>query len=244
MKQKPKFDMNSGNEAQYKELLELIETAFVETYTLVPKFVHCDSSNENKFSRHIIINNAYFANSREADYFTSQILKLLLSDDLCKCLNFGVNKTTQNFRTPGSIKPDGRKKRVSKCDYMNAFITLIPEHAVALKSIAPAKSANNIRIDNLPKEKLDLLHELIDGNIWAQDNKQSQDNKIVFNRLMPSHCELCNRTHDYSAMYVCVFDTCIRVFCYRSEGNPKPSVVLWEAPMLGRSITIYGNIYE
>jgi hypothetical protein len=81
MKQKPKFDMDSGTPALYTDLLETIETAFEETYGLIPEFIHCDSSNETKFSRHIIVNNAHFINSQEADHFTNVVLKPLLTDD-------------------------------------------------------------------------------------------------------------------------------------------------------------------
>lgn len=143
------------------------------------------------------------------------MLKPLLTEDLLSCFDLGVNKTTQNFRTPGSTKSNGRKKQVYKqYSYFDAIVTLIPEHAVALPSLAPMKAAAEIVTENIPAEKLEILRGLIDVTIWRQDNKRSRGNKVMFNQLVPSHCELCNRMHDHSAMYVCVFDTCMRIFCY------------------------------
>ena len=111
-KQKPKFDMDKGNEEKYERILKGIGEAFKKEYNIEISEVVYDSSNNEKFSRHIVISNVVFANSREADYFTKTILKGYIKDDEdYKCLDKGVNKTTQYLRMPGSVK-EGRKKRV------------------------------------------------------------------------------------------------------------------------------------
>jgi hypothetical protein len=48
MKQKPKFDMDSGNEAKYQDIIEAITTAFIETLRIVvrPTISAIMSSNQ------------------------------------------------------------------------------------------------------------------------------------------------------------------------------------------------------
>lgn len=75
--QKPKFDMDGGDIAKYNTIKETTETVFYETYNIVPEFIECDSSNDYKFSRHIIICNAAFTNSAEAAHFYSLVCEQL-----------------------------------------------------------------------------------------------------------------------------------------------------------------------
>jgi len=156
----------------------------------------------------------------------------MLNEDLQACLDWGINKPTQNFRTPGSVK-NGRKKRVNVKYHTHAdvFITNIPIHAMSLKLIAPKMVTTPINCPAASPEQLEQLCTLIDGNVWSENRLRSHGNKIVFTCLKASQCEICLCEHSRTSMYVCMFDTCIRQFCYCSEGNPKPNKVLWEAPV-------------
>jgi len=222
----PKFDLDGGNEQDYADLKECVETAFVETYDVVPQFVECNSSNENKFSRHLIVKNVAFANAREADWFTKEVLKVLVNDDVKAALDWQVNKVTQNFRTPGSVKPDSRKKRVhTPATYRDAFITVL-DGAQILPLKVPIIKHADIDIPDMTKDVIEKVMEKVDQNTWLFDKTLSKGNKMVFRRLQSSHCDVCGRSHDRANIYICVFKDCIRQFCYRNE--QKKSVVLWQ----------------
>lgn len=235
MKQKPKFDLDGGNKEIYDDFIEIVEAAFLETYDVEPRFVVCDSSGKGiddqgkeyyKFSRHVIVSNYAFSNSREANWFTNEIIKPMCSSKIAEYVDWNVNKLTQNFRTPGSIK-EGRQKKVHKLSKpQDAMITLCDGLPV-LPPKAPIDKNQSFDISISDQAKT-IINEKVDKDIFDLDTKYSKGNKFVFSRLKASYCELCNRIHDSVGMYICVFPDSIRQFCYRNE--TKKSIVLWAKP--------------
>lgn len=227
MKQRPKFDMDAGDANDFDSVLEYIEAAFYETYDLAPEFVVCDSSDEKKFRRHIIISNYAFDNSAEAKHFSDEILKPAMGD-FARCLDWGVNKKTQNFRTVGSTK-EGRTKKVIRGDEKDVWITLCKD-VPTLPLIAPPEARKEFPTTLPGNVNWDLIKERVDGNIWTLNKRQSEGNRLLFNRRRPSICPICNRQHESSDMFICVFENSIRQFCYRDTNEPKKSILLWEKP--------------
>ena len=42
---------------------------------------------------------------------------------------------------------------------------------------------------------------------------------LICDRIMPSHCRICDRTHDSVGMYLTVHDGIVRQYCYRGKGS-------------------------
>lgn len=226
MKQRPKFDMDDGDIQNFESVFENIQATFWATYDVVPEFVITDSSNEEKFRRHIIISNYAFANQAEAKHF-SDLLKSDMGVD-AKYLDWGVNKKTQNFRTVGSTK-EGRTKRVIDGNEQDVWITLCGDVPV-LKEIAPAEMRKEFSVVLPGAINWELIREKVDPEIWNYNEKRSSGNRLEFKRRKASHCAICDRNHDSSDMYICVFDSSIKQYCYRDGGALKKSIVLWEKP--------------
>jgi hypothetical protein len=226
MEQKPKFDIDGGNEQIFEEFKEIIEAEFYEKYGIEPDIVICDSSRPDKFSRHIIINNAKFANANEATWFTEQ-LRLSCTEDIVKCVDWNVNKSTQNFRTPGSIKEGGMKRVANPHMYIDAMITLFGPNTHLLPLIAPVKAVADYTAVGISAEQLEIIKSKVDPEIWMHNERRSGGNKVAFDRLKRSHCEICGREHDHSGIFVCAFPDSIRQFCYRDD--QKRSIELWHA---------------
>ena len=42
---------------------------------------------------------------------------------------------------------------------------------------------------------------------------------LIYDRIMQSHCRICDRTHDYVGMYLTVLDGIARQHCYCGKGS-------------------------
>lgn len=227
--QKPKFDIDGGNEELFADFVMYLETAFEDAYSIEPEFIVCDSSSADKFSKHVIVGNCAFKNAREADWFTREVLKPMCSDEIVAVVDWNVNKPNQNLRTPGSTK-DTRTKRVAK-PYrpQEAFVTLGTQALPILPLIAPGEPirAEEIKAD-VTSEQLEIVRGSIDSSVFMYHG--ANKNILTFNRIANSYCDICDRIHDHSGIYVVVFPDAIRRGCYRDQTKPHKLVLLWSAP--------------
>lgn len=224
MIQKIKFDIDGGNKELFKDFLEIVEAAMVETYDCIPEFVICDSSDSTKFSRHILINNVAAQNTSEVAYFAQQIVKPMTSEELKSAIDWDVYKGNQCFRTVGSTK-DGRLMKVAKPHTRaDTFVTLCRGLKV-LPLIAPIPSVSK-QVANVDPTTLSRLEKSIDLSAFDY-SKRSKGNMIVFDRKKTSYCDICARTHDRAYMYVCVFENSARRFCSRDTSCPKKNILVW-----------------
>lgn len=172
----------------------------------------CDSATKYKYSYAIIIPQYLVSNNDEAREFTTKIVESLPAD-ISAVIDKGVNKSVQNFRLANQAKLDKRVKKLSG----GAFGTnktagvedtvICPRNAHNELKILPEKrtpgtkkksGTSSIMTDENVREilKLDCVAGLIavkEGSIFKY--RMYYDNLIVFDRLMPSHCQLCNEVH-------------------------------------------------
>ena len=235
-KQKPKFDIDGGTESDFDDILEYIIAVFDETYHVNPDIIICDSSNDKKFSKHIIIANYCFANNIEAKWF-NEILKSVIECMPCsQYIDFSVNKYVQNFRIQGSTKQsaDGPRTKTSNRSLIDTLITqtknckLLPLKAEYKKKEIP--NINNINISN------ELIKDLpIDYSTWRPG--KTHNNLITFKRQKSNYCQICQRQHDNIGMYIAVHHDKITQHCYRSAG----SITLKE---IEKSYTCYYDVVK
>src|SRR3989344_7496403 len=224
--QKQKFDMDGGDKESFKRILEGIERGFKKEYDVEVECVVYDSSNAKKFSRHIVVINRLFKNSKEADNFTRNILKRYISEEDYKNLDVGVNKSTQNFRMPGGVK-DGRKKRVEeKYEWYEGLITYGNDCMIVLpERCEKEERCVEFIAKNITDEQKELIRKSV-GNDFEYNPTRDKNNILVFDRIRTGYCGICERDHNRSGIYVCIFEDRILKYCFRNDD--KKYEVIWE----------------
>jgi hypothetical protein len=118
-------------ESYFNELIECIHEGFQNVYgrNLDPSsIVICDSTGDDKYSRHIIINGWYVINHTEAKYFYTKVMKLLEDRAWPTEFVYGqIYSAVQNFRMTGFTKRGRTKKIISNHTFSDTLITYIPD---------------------------------------------------------------------------------------------------------------------
>jgi len=160
--------------------------------------------NTIKYSFHIIAKYAV-ENYHEMAELTEKLLF-----ELPECIKLfvdgNVNKQIQNFRIIGSSsKPDsGRIKRMTsrfgsyEADKIDTLITDTKKlkllKALGTKVRKPEHETPSVENDDIPRT-LEIIKR--DTNLLeAHEFRSAAGNLLIFNRLKPSVCNICNRMHD------------------------------------------------
>lgn len=102
-RQKPKFDVDTGTEKDFDELVAAVKKVIGAGV----RIIITDSSSSKKFSRHIIVDK-YVKDVEAAKEIMEKVVKIIGD----KNLDTLVYKSTQYFRLLGSRKISGETKRV------------------------------------------------------------------------------------------------------------------------------------
>jgi hypothetical protein len=184
----------------------------------------CDSSDENKFSYHILLAPTKIAayNNLDVKLVVDDIRKTLpeyiLSSNL---IDFGVYKDVQNFRLATCHKPN--ETRIKKLINISWEDSLIRVYKNDIKILPEIKAKKRARVDefdkevndNLYNEMIDLCQEYINDSFAVRDFK---DNIITFMRLEPTYCDLCDKTHDNdNTLYIKHNNGFVYRHCFKSS---------------------------
>lgn len=228
--QKPKFDIDGGTQEDHDNILEMIQTAFIDHYDIEPQIAIIPSVNtdptETKVSAHIIVTNVAFENSLEAKYFTEELLRPMLTVNESKLVD-SVNKATQNFRLPLTINNKGRRLKIP-VGYK--FHDLIVTNVRGLP-ILPKKS---VYVPYVPTDT--TIHEFIadiDPEIFHY--RSTAGNLTNYDRIKPSFCDICQRQHESAGMFIAVHPNRIQRHCYRT----KKFIVIRDVPLTIQTFTNY-----
>jgi hypothetical protein len=171
-------------------------------------------SPDNKLSAHLIINRAV-PNSETADLFTKRVIAALPAQ-IAGIIDPGVNKRTQNFRIVGCHKGDGRVKRIVEGNCS----TLI---GVANADLPSLTSGIPVSLDiPLTEEEINAVINMIPaGERTAHVIRKYEGNSMIFDRLMATHCELCDREHtsDNTLVVSITKDTTCILRCRKSANS-------------------------
>ena len=102
-KQRPKFDIDSGDEKTFAAFIEALQTVIGPS----GKYIVTDSSSETKFSRHVIVDK-YVANVEAAKKLMEKVVALVGDENI----DTSVYKSIQYFRLLGSSKLGKKTKRI------------------------------------------------------------------------------------------------------------------------------------
>lgn len=101
-RQKPKFDIDTGSEKEFNELITAIHKVVGNIRLIIT-----DSSSSKKFSRHVIVDK-YVKDVEAAKKIMEKVVEIIGD----KNLDTSVYKSTQYFRLLGSRKISGEVKRI------------------------------------------------------------------------------------------------------------------------------------
>lgn len=179
-------------------LMECFETSRIFALEIDPRFAYSDSSDEFKFSRHVVCRNYCVENNVEAAMFT-QILCAKMPEYLSRFIDVGVNSSIQNFRLPKCTKLGShRVKRVIWGSNEDMVVTYVPCcELICLKPeyIHPVQSYSDSDDDELFDTSA-VLDVISAANVDKSHRFTKRvGNLFLFKRLHASDCEFCGREH-------------------------------------------------
>lgn len=201
-----------------------IESAFSDVYgnmLFIDEFdlAVSDSTDHTKFSRHIVLHRYYVANYAEATFFTEQVLAHLPAE-YHQFLDATVNASRHNFRLPFCHKEGST--RVKRCyigcpdDMIVSDVsTALPlPQKVAKKDQTHAYPEVEVTDENI-KAALEISAEYTEG--FAYDG--CVGTLLLFKRLKPTHCILCDRVHDKNhTLMIGMNNGCAWMHCRHNKG--------------------------
>lgn len=229
-----KADIMADRNKYIDDLLECIQAHLSEHYN---SNIFCpiimDSSDESKFSLHIVLYGIAVANAAEAKHFTTT-LRESLPDHLRAILDPNVNKKTQYFRMLLSTK-DGRKLTIINKDlnYMDTLASYCPQ--ADLLPLKVTKEGDSVENDNepiydIPRELLAKIEQNM-PDIANFRYYRTKGNLIAYGRTSPStDCPVCGNgaNHANIGMFLRVYTNRVVRYCSSAKGIGKSIVILEE----------------
>lgn len=224
----------------WDEYIDFIRSMFHLEYDMDLKrkdIVVCDSSDDKKFSRHIIINGHYVADHNEAYQFVNSVntnfaLPRFEKDSNGKSkdpVDMGVYKPNQGFRIAGCIKLNSNrvKKIISKHSVADTLITNVKQ-CIRLNRLIkcdeveePVAGIPAVDMPEAESSMLNIVIQIVVEQFPGMVFKNTIGNRMCFNRASPSYCTICNRAHTSDGGYVLYFehDKLVKFYyhCRRSE---------------------------
>lgn len=156
-----------------------------------------ESCGKDKTSYHLLVTEYMAADNEEAKSFTAQVLEELAvsAPAVVKFLDPGVNKSTQNFRVPGSRKRDSaRVKRAVGAGSAQLLVT----HPAASRVLGCGADAKAAPLPDICESDVQAGMALVReaGLHHAHVFDKSVGALMTFRRTRPSHCAICDRKHD------------------------------------------------
>lgn len=208
--QRLKFDIDDLDDpARLHDITEAILDELYASYFEIDGIMATDkhllitsstSEEEPKNSYHIIIYPYAVENNEEAKEFTKKVINRL-PKETAKYIDATINKSVQNFRLMGSIKPNStRIKKImaaeeTREDFMNSIITVGPETTI-LRTLSPMAIASADDTTRELEGDATQILEYLKRYTVGHEFKERKGNLFLFKRLRPSMCEICERVHD------------------------------------------------
>jgi hypothetical protein len=209
-------------------LSDCIKTVFGIINCVDFKYYIYDSSDTdiNILSKHIIFD-FYLSNSRDSRLLYDEMINLLsntYSFEILSIVDNSVYKSIQNFRLPYHRKINSNRFKICR-EY---------KHLDIIKGMIKNYRNDKIHVINLDRlrdntfiktEQIEIEQHIIDDVlVKAKDYIKSFElrtitfNKIIFNRISKSYCEICEREHENdNSLYIIVYDNKFKIFCRRNE---------------------------
>jgi len=183
------------------------------------KFLTASDNRKDKFSYRMYLKLA-FENMREYKHF----IKLLKEKVRPEVLPM-IDPTSLMLRTPGSYKDNHQAKWMTPGAIEEAILSYTDNCDMIEPQVSEEEQEQ--KFDELTvgvtnkAVALIATHPAIQGNYYYTGENKGI---LCLKRIQPSHCEICNRTHDASDAYVTIYRDNVYLRCYRDD--TKGSVFL------------------
>lgn len=206
----------------FLEFLVSLKACFEEVYGIdlaIKALAISDSSDETKYSKHIVIPDYHVKNHHEAAYFTTR-LAACLPEDMIEFIDLGVNKSTQNFRLPGCHKVDSARVKKMRNGTTEQMIVTLTAGTCALESYHIYAKPD---APELVEHSADQVLAMVGPYTEGMEFQKSVGNLYLYRRMAPSHCHLCDRVHDSdNTLFATVSkQKCVKIHCRHAPGIAK-----------------------
>lgn len=252
--QKIKFDLDLKDVSGFGEIGELIEELLVSIqrvlaglgHTIIPDqhLLVYSSNSETQRSYHVVVDGLYCANVWEVQAFYDRIVGSMehpLKDDV---IDRAVYSSNQQFRILGSQKYGSGRPKILDSSWPHTIPSDQPAPYHLLRSSLVGFTSDSVqlppiyvkpqRVINYQTDEEDLhkalkifFEQFEDRDCF--DLREVLPNYIVLNRLRPSYCNVCSKSHEAENPYLYVENGGIYFSCRRSLG--RTFVGLIETPI-------------
>lgn len=218
-----------------EEVLFYIKWHFTSVYAIDLQdkdIIICDSSDDHKFSQHIIITNYYVMNNNEAAKFAAEV-KVFVQTHYRQFIDDAVYKPLQFLRLPNMQKVNSAriKRIITEHKEEDAFISQCAgckQLPMRFKEVTKPEKRVEVSREEVVKV-LELVKK--SGHINEHAIRSVEGNMIIFRRLKASFCQICDREHTSDNTAFVTFDEFdVVIHCRRSS--------LWVAPGKSQVIRI------
>jgi hypothetical protein len=155
-----------------------------------------------KTSHHFVVSNFHLASSRDC-YYIAMKLQSLLSPSLESKIDWGVYKSTQNFRLEWSTKYQQKrwKIRTHATLHEDFDVDSFKKGVLGFTQDTQPKLVSYIPSNPTPNAKR-IGSEIVgyDPNVFKVRKKIGS--MILLDRIKPAYCSVCKRTHDHENAYM------------------------------------------
>lgn len=230
------FDKKEARELIFSTFLEVLKATFKRVYNLeltADNIVICDSSNEKKFSRHVLVTGYHELNYQERKYFAMTVYYALVAKD--KMVGSFLDSAplkhpNASLRITGCHKwgQVGRTKKIlSNHTFLDTIIQHILPTSVALPAFAPPASAYSGRVGGgFIEGKVSKCVEAAFRGLYDVDECERRGgNLFIYAGNANIVCPFCNVHHDnVNGLTAALQGKKIRAFCPRYDAHPDTRV--------------------
>lgn len=215
MHQRFKFDIDMNEiidadeeKAMINDFITDLRCCFDHVYSadISDDIVVCTSHGKKKHSYHIIVKNPAAPNSKEAAFFTQELVCNYIHDKpIMKYLDTGVNKSVQNFRLINCSKPGNNRVKilrdVKKFEEYDSYINIravSDEYEIVDSVLADNNPQQHVvqTSDTIALRVADYAHQHAESNgCYTNPRATSPPGLLIYDRKTPAFCDICNRVH-------------------------------------------------
>ncbi|CAG8785898.1 12694_t:CDS:2, partial [Dentiscutata erythropus] len=155
-----------------------------------------DSSNEMKWSKHLILPKYFVRGASKARKFTLRILELL-PERMHPFIDEKVNKDLHCFRLAGShkAKDSSRIKRIcSNHTWRESLITHIEKDSIELWPYEWEED-KKLKNESVSHEESDTAIKIVEKQFPFLSYRNSNNGFDIFDRIRPTTCSICEKEH-------------------------------------------------
>ncbi|CAG8616455.1 696_t:CDS:2, partial [Ambispora gerdemannii] len=156
-----------------------------------------DSSNESKWSKHLILPRYFVRGASKARKFTSQILELL-PERMHPFIDEKVNKDLHCFRLAGSHKAKDSSRIKCICSnhtWRESLITHIEKDSTELWPYEWEEEEKKLKNESVSREQSDTAIKIVEEQFPFLSYRNSSNSFDTFDRTLPTTCLICEKEH-------------------------------------------------